>query len=295
MSGDNEDDDLSDLLGPEPVSAEAIAAYMLMAPPENLVDETPKSRPMGEASRALLERSRSYPVNRAAKKNTPERLQRLLDYIAEMPITSDACKRASISVSTLKYWLQKSSEGRPGDGFDMALGLADENGGDENFVRFHDAWEAAMETGVGLVERSVHQRAIGYEEVLTYQGKVQYKIDPEKYDLYMLLGDPIDERNPDLWLRDARGIPVPETVWKMDPDLAMFVLKTRKPLVYGAKATMDVNIKGGVLVVPMRAVTSEDLNTIEAEYRMSEKQLVTFEEDDDEDPNLIADADAPNG
>lgn len=281
MSGD--DDDLDDLLGPEPISDEARGAYLLMKPPDEvLVDEAPKSRPMGEASRALLERSRSYPVNRAAKKNTPERLQRLLDYIAEMPITTDACARASVSVTTLKWWLQKSLEGKPGDGFDMLLGINDENGGDPNYVRFHDAWDSAMERGVGRVERSVHQRAIGYEEVLTYQGKVQYKIDPEKYDLYTMLDDPIDERNPDLWLRDERGIPIPETVWKMDPDLAMFVLKTRKPLVYGPKSQVDVNVKGGVLVVPMRAVTSEDLNVIETEYRMSEKTLVTFEDDDDE-------------
>lgn len=276
MSGKDDDDDLSDLLGPEPEAADAPTV-------ELLVDEAPTSRPMGEASRALLERSRSYPVNRVARKNTPDRLQRLLGYIAEMPVTTDACKRASIGVTTLKFWLQKSKEGKPGDGFDMMLGVDDENGEENNAVRFHDAWDAAMEAGVGEVERSVHQRGKGYEEVLTYQGKVQYKLDPEKYDLYVLLGDPIDERNPDMWLRDARGVPVPETVWKMDPDLAMFILKTRKPLVYGAKASLDVNVKGGVLVIPMRTVTSEDLNVIETEYRMSEKPVVTFDDEDEDD------------
>lgn len=292
MSGKDKDQDLSDLLGPEPVSDEALAAYTLMKPPdEELVDEVPKSRPMGAASRGLIERSRSYPLGglpvskRGARKNTPERLKQLLNFIADMPITESACKRANIHISTVKYWLQKSLEGRPGDGFDIILSDADETGeGEEsNAIRFHNAWDAAMAVGVSAVEQATIRRASGYEEVLTYQGKVQYKIDPKKYAIYDLLGDKVDERNPDLWLRDANGVPVPESVWKMDPDLAMFILKTRKPQMYGSKATLDVNVKGGVLVIPMRAATSEDLNTIEAEYRESEKPLVTFEDDEPED------------
>lgn len=268
------DDDLADLLGPDPEAEPETEA---------LVDEVPpKSRPMGAASRELVKRSRTYPVNQAAKKNTPERLQRLLDYAAEMPVGSDAASRAGISYSTLKYWLQKSLEGIPGDGFDMLLGIEDETGeGEEsNSIRFHNAWDAAMETGVGQVERATITRAGGYWEPLTYQGRVIYKIKPDAYDIANLLGEEVDDRNPANWLRDKYGAPIPESVWKMDPDLAQFILKTRKPLVYGNKATLDVNVKGGVLVVGMQMSKPEDLNVLENQYRTLGLPDVIFEEDE---------------
>lgn len=264
-----EDEDLSDLLGPEPLDPAAPVA-------EVLVDEAPQSRPMGEASRALLERSRSYDTRRAvAKKNSPERLARLIKYISELGVTSDACRRANISVSTLKYWLQKSSEGAPGDGFDMPLGIDDENGEENNSIRFHDAWDLAMVAGVERVEATVMKRSIGFREVLTYQGRVIYKKDPRLTGLGLA---PEEE-----YLLDEFGAPVPETVEKMDPDLAMFILKQRKPLVYGPKSSVDVNVRGGVLVVGVRAPTSQDLNVLEEEYRREGRPAVTFDEGEGED------------
>jgi hypothetical protein len=272
MSGN--DDDLDDLLGPEPVA--------VADPPENLVDEQPPGyRPMGEASRALLERSRSYPVGRAAKKNTPERLNRLLLYVAEMPVTADACRRAAISVTTLKYWLQKSSEGAPGDGFDIALGEEDETESDDNTIRFHEAWDIAMLSGVERLEAVTIRRATGYDETLSYQGRVQYKYDPAKLATARELG--LSEYVPENYLLDEFGAPVPETIWKMDPDLAMFILKCRKPQVYGNKATVDMNVRGGVLVVPMRAVIPGDLNEAEEKFRKLGRPNIIFEEGDDDD------------
>lgn len=282
MSGDAE---LDDLLGPEPVSDDGDNN-----PPEVLVDDipaSPKSRPMGALARAQLERSRSYPANRGARRNTPEMLQRLLNYSAEMPVTADVARRSGLSQTTIRYWLQKSLEGAPGDGFDVALGEADENGTDDNTVRFHDAWDLAMMAGVERVEQATIRRAMGYDEVLTYQGRVQYRYDPEliKAALEAPLTDGAKERpspyNPENYLLDQYGAPVPETVTKMDPDLAMFILKTRKPQVYGNKATLDVNVKGGVLVVPMR-VAPEELTVIEGEFRREGRPLITFEESDDD-------------
>lgn len=261
MSGE---DDLSDLLGPEPLSADT--------PIEEPVAIA--SRPMGEASRALLERSRSYPVQRAAKKNTPRNLTRLLSYAAEMPVGADAARRCGISYSTLKYWLQKSLEGAPGDGFDMTLGENDENGTDNNTIRFHEAWDVAMDAGVAKTERATIQRATGYWEPLTYQGKVIYKQNPDLLELGF--------DGPQAYLLDEFGAPVPESVWKMDPDLAMFILKTRLPKTYGAKASLDINVKGGVLVVPMRTIVAADLNEIESNYRKEGRPQITFEEGDEE-------------
>jgi hypothetical protein len=268
MSG--EDIDLAELLGPLPET-------------ENLVDAAPpKSRPMGKASRALLERSRSYPVNGAirAKKNTPERLMLLLRNASEMPVGADAARRAGISFTTLQYWLQKSKEGAPGDGFDCAIGAADENGTENNTIRFHTAWDSALITGLDRVAATVHMRAEGYRKPQVYKGRVQYQFDPAKVSTYIELGLPLDDRDPRLWLRDKSGAPVPESVLEQDPELAMFLLKTKHPD-YKPKA-IDVNVRGGVLVVGMRAATSEALNEIEEKYRKEGLPAVTFEEDDDD-------------
>ncbi len=267
MSGDEELDDMLALPSDEQEPEQEI-----------LVDAAPNSRPMGDAARALLERSRSYPVNRAARRNTPEMLKRILSYAAEMPVGQTVARRAGISYTTLKYWLQKSSEGKSGDGFDVILGDNDENETGDT-IRFHLAWDDALSAGVALVERATIQRAMGYEEVLTYRGQVVYKYDEEKLSEARMLGTP--EFIPQNYLLDKYGAPVPETVWKMDPDLAMFILKTHKPEKYGNKATVDVNVRGGVLVVPMRAIAPEDLNVIEEQDRKRGRELITFEEGDD--------------
>lgn len=257
----------------------------LLGPPEqdeNLVDETPLEVPFVDRSgKAVLERSRSYPVQRVARKNTPENLRRALAYVAEIPVGADVARRMGISYTTLKYWLQKSFEGAPGDGFDIVMGDDDENGTSDNTVRFHDAWDTEMLAGVERVEVATIRRATGYDEVLTYQGRVQYKYDPEKLAISRELG--LAENTPENYLVDQYGAPVPETVYKMDPDLAMFILKARKPQIYGNKASVDVNVKGGVLVVGMRAATSEALNELESNYRKQGRPAVTFEEGDDEE------------
>lgn len=257
------DIDLDEMLGSDPVVEEA------------LVDEAPKSRPMGEASRALLERSRSYDVRRAIpKKNTPERLQRLLNAVSENAVANSACLRAGISGSTLKYWLQKSLEGRPGDGFDITLGENDESEAEDNTIRFHEAWDLAMLAGVENVEASVMKRAVGYREVLTYQGRVIYQVDPR----LVALG----YEGAEAYLTDKFGAPIPETVEKMDPDLAMFILKARKPQVYGNKSQVDVNVRGGVLVVGAVVKDAADLNKMEEEYRRLGRPAVTFDEGEEE-------------
>ncbi len=269
MSGDEELDDMLALPSDEP-------------PEEILVDVAPPSPvSTGTPSKALLERSRSYPVNRAAKKNTPEMLIRLLRYAAEMPVGATVARRAGLSYTTLKYWLQKSSEGAPGDGFDVLMGEADENEADDNTIRFHVAWDSAMTAGVAKVQEAAIRRAMGYDEVLTYRGQVQYRYDPVKLAASRELGIP--EFIPENYLLDEFGSPVPESVWKMDPDLAMFILKTHMPEKYGNKASLDVNVRGGVLVVPMRAVAPQDLNIIEEQDRKRGRQLITFEEGDDDD------------
>lgn len=239
-----DDQDLLDLLGPEPEVAPA-------PEPAEPAPLTP--------GRALQRRSRSYQVK--GKLNSPARLKLLLTAIGEMPVATDACKRAGISYSSLKYWLTKSSEGAPGDGFDVVLLPGEEP------VRFHEAWDHAMLYGVEKVEKAAIDKALGVLEPLTFQGRVIYKLDPDLLSLGLV--------GHEAYLRDANGQPVPETVLKQDPDLMQFILKARKPEVYGNKQQIDVNHRGGVLVVSAVATTSEALienskdfraNAVDAEF-----------------------------
>ena len=283
MSGNDDDDDLSDLLGPDPIDESVVI--------EELVDAAPLSRPMGGPSRALLGRSRSYPVDgsplmvgrvrKRARKNTPERLNRLLQNVSEIPVASDAARRAGTNLSQLKYWLQKSLEGVPGDGFDVALPDTDENENLDNTVRFHLAWDSAMEFGLGRLEKVAWDLGNGYDKPQVYKGRVQYQIDQVQYELFILLGLPIDDRDQRLWARDASGAPIPVSVREQDPDMVRWVLETRMPKVYGKKATVGLEVTGGVLVVGMRAATSEALNELENQYRKEGRPAVTFEETED--------------
>lgn len=264
MGGVATDDDLLDLLGPEPEPA--------IKPKNPPGIHTSPAALKHKGGRDIFQRSRSYDTHRAVgKKNSPARLKAILKHIINMPVTSDACMLAGISVSTLKYWLQKSSEGLEGDGFDVVFNEGQET---EEKIRFHDAWDEAMIAGVERLEKAAITRAMGYKEPLTFQGRVIYKQDP----ILLALG----MTGMDAYLLDDDGKPVPETVLKQDPDLMMFILKARKPETYGNKQQIDVNHRGGVLVVGMTATTPEALNTIEAEYREHGRPPVTFE--DDEDP-----------
>lgn len=231
-----DDNDLLDLLGPEPEVAPAPPAPEVKA-------LTP--------GRAMQRRSRSYLVK--GKLNSPARLKNLLTAIGEMPVATDACMRAGISYSTLKYWLTKSNEGAPGDGFDVAVMPG------EDPIRFHDAWESAMLYGVERVEKAAIDKALGVLEPLTFQGRVIYKLDPDLLSLGFA--------GHEAYLKDANGQPVPETVLKQDPDLMQFILKARKPDVYGTKQQIDVNHRGGVLVVSAVATSSAALAENSADFR----------------------------
>lgn len=263
MSGEQ---DLSDLLGPDPEP---------IAPPPRLPGVHTSPAALKHAGgREILKRSRSYDTHRAVgKKNSPERLKRILAACAEMPVTNSVCLRVGISVTTLKYWLQKSEDGAPGDGFDVPTGMEEDEG--PTTVRFHTAWDTAIEAGVDRVEAAMIQRAIGYREVLTFQGRVMYQMDPGMLACGVT--------GPDAYLKDEFGSPIPETIEKQDPDLQMFIMKGRRAKFYGDKKQIDMNVRGGVLVVGVTAKTSADLNLMEVEAKRIGRPAVLFEEGDEEE------------
>jgi hypothetical protein len=260
MSG-IDDDDLSDLLGPDPVAVE------LPAP-------APAQKKKPTPGRELQRQSRRLSV-RVGKLNSPDRLRRLISAFANMPVAADACRIAGISTSTLKYWLAKSMDGAPGDGFDVTL----VDGADP--IRFHVAWQDAEQVGVGNLEAAVFRKAMGQQEPLTFQGRVIYKIDPVKVRAVLAKDAKALTNGADCFLLDALGNPIPESVTKQDPDLMMFILKARKADVYGNRQQVDVSVRGGVLVVGTVAKTAEALNQLEEQFRKEGRPAVTFEDDGD--------------
>jgi hypothetical protein len=231
-----EDPDLEDILGPKPSDTATI--------------------------KALVAKERLGPGRVKGDKFSQERMRRVLKSLAAMPVVGDACNMAGIHRHTLGQWIVKSRIGVPGDVYDINL-IEDDP---ETKVRFHEAYDYAMDDGIDNLERAMMQRALGYLEPLTFQGRVIYKIDPRLVGLGL----------PDVetYLLDENGKPVPETLFKQDPDLMMFIMKCRRKSVYGNKTEVDVNHRGGVLVVAQKAISGKSLNDEEADFR---KQAVDVE------------------
>lgn len=198
------------------------------------------------------------PATTSISKKSQERMLLICKYMCDIPITAEACRNAGISITCLKNWLSKSNDGVPGDGFDL---IVDDTMPPEEreFVRFHEAYDNAMQWGLGRVEGAAFKLAMPHEEVLTYQGRVIYREDPQ-----LVIEGKV---GPAAWLRDDNGNPIPESIMKQDPDMLMFVLKARMPHVYGSKQIHDHTIRGGVLVVAAKAVTSEEVSVLEKKYR----------------------------
>lgn len=249
---DREDDtDLNDLLGPTPTSARQFQALA-------------KTERLGSGRLTNTRRN---------SKLSQERMLSVLNQISKMPVAGTAALASGIHPQTVQLWLAKSKLGLPGDQFDVVLNPDEEYEEDRVTKRFHEAYDIYLQLGLDVVESAMIQRAIGYEEVLTYQGRVIYKKDPELIELGL----------PDYMctLKDAKGRPVPETIWKQDPDLMMFIMKARRANIYGNKQSLDLNVKGGVLVVGAKAITGATLNDEERSFRENAID-VEFEEVEDD-------------
>jgi hypothetical protein len=184
------------------------------------------------------------------RKYAPERLHAILKYVAEMPVIADVCRRAAISRTSIIYYLAKSERGKPGDAFDLPTGDLDENG-HPIMRRFHELWADALSDGIDKVEKAAHMLAVGQPETLTHKGRVQYKVDPDGIRLGLVEGDA------GYYLTDEDGNFVPETIVMQDPDMVRFLLKTRRPQVYGDRQSVDVTHRGGVLVVGVKKTEAE--------------------------------------
>ena len=156
----------------------------------------------------------------------------VLDALAERPFLYHAANKAGIHRKTLAYWIRRSEAGD--DGYDIEW--QDVTG------RFHELCKLAIDEAVQkLLDRMLERGFFGYDKVLTYRGRVMYKIDQG------LVG--LGYQGPDAYLRDENGNPVPETVRKEDMKAMQFWLAWHRPETWGRHRKGNAPREGGVLVV----------------------------------------------
>jgi hypothetical protein len=171
-------------------------------------------------------------IAKSTRKLSPELMRIVLDALRENPIQSDAARQAGIHRKALENWKQRSAAGD--DGFDLEWEGVTE--------RFHEHCESAKEEARDRLFGMEFERAmVGYDKVLTWRGRVSYKIDPSLAKL--------GYQGPDAYLRDENGNFVPETIRKFDPKSMRYILKLLRPEVYGNNPKIDTRHQGGVLVI----------------------------------------------
>ena len=170
--------------------------------------------------------------SKAGPKLSPERMRIVLDSLAEYPIKGRAAMKADIFRKTLDYWLKRSAAGD--DQYDV------EWRGET--AKFHQHFEAAMHEADDKIVGALMERAMGYDKIVTYRGRVIYEMDEFLLDL--------GYQGRDAYLRDKNGNPVPQTIRKADTKVALWVLERLRPEVWGKNRKIDVPHQGGgVLVV----------------------------------------------
>ena len=201
------------------------------------------------------------------RKYSPENLTKFLDRLVKFPRVKDACRFTGFSYESLRYYLAKSEKGQPGDGFDLTYG--------EDTKRFHLHYIDVLDGGIQEIEDEYKWRALkGYYETLHDKGRVIYRIDPELAGLGLT--------GPDAYLLDDDGKPIPEQIHHQDPEVMLAVLRAWRRDRWGQKDTLDVSVRGGVMVVGLRAKTSNDIKQRELDMLKEEAVDVEFREVEDE-------------
>lgn len=119
----------------------------------------------------------------------------------------------------------------------------------EEPIAFHIAWKEAVYESCDNMEDALSELGIGYDEPVIWQGGMCYLLDPEP--------NPITgEREPKV---DMDGEPIPLTMRKRSETALYRMLKVRRPKEWGDKdQNLNVNLRGGVLVVPVPARNAEE-------------------------------------
>lgn len=181
-------------------------------------------------------------------KHTPETLAAICDRLVVHPYLKPAARSVGIDPSTLFAWLEKSRADPSSLSFVWS----------EVQAPFHQHVAAAMRMSVLLIESNARELALnGFDEVVTFQGRVQYEFDPRYIgvddDTMVTLG--LDKPSVEYhrYKRDMDGNAVPLKVKRKPSDaLVTTVLRAHFRKLYGEHKS--VSIGGGVLVIGARHV-----------------------------------------
>ena len=168
----------------------------------------------------------------------------VLNSLTEVPILWHAASKAGIHRKTLQYWIRCSAAGH--DGYDIEW--------QDVTLKFHELCKFAVdEAHQKLLDLMLERAFFGYDKVLTYRGRVTYKIDQG------LVGRGYE--GPDAYLRDENGNPIPETVRKVDMKAIRFWLAWHRPEKWGRHRKVDAPREGGVLVIGGDVTKKPEYNT----------------------------------
>jgi hypothetical protein len=176
-------------------------------------------------------------------KHTPELLAAICDRLVAHPFLKPAARALGIDPSTLFAWLEKSRADPRSLSFVWS----------EVEAPLHQHVAAAMRMSVLLIESNAREMALnGFDEVVTFQGLVQYERDPRYIgvdDATMVelgLNQPCVDYH--RYKRDTDGNAIPLRVKRKPSDaLVTMVLRAHFRKLYGEHKTVSVG--GGVLVV----------------------------------------------
>ena len=132
----------------------------------------------------------------------------VLDLIAGGNSIAEAARRLDIVSRTIFYWIQRSRNGHE----KMVI-----EWGEWGSAPFHKHLDSAQAMAIALMRSEAESNStIGFEEVVIFQGQVQYKLDPRKVGLdddmcILLFGDT------DRFLRNEKGEAIPLTVKRKPP------------------------------------------------------------------------------
>ena len=179
-------------------------------------------------------------------KHTPETLAAICDRLVVHPYLKPAARAVGINPSTLFAWLEKSRA----DPSSLRFVWADVK------APFHQHVAAAMRMSVLLIESNAREMALnGFDEVVTFQGQIQYELDPRYVgvddDTMATLGLNKPSVEYHRYKRNADGSAIPLKVKRKPSDaLVTTVLRAHFRKLYGEHKSVSVG--GGVLVVGAR-------------------------------------------
>ncbi len=188
-------------------------------------------RKRGQSGSQLGKQEPPARISKSTPKLSPKVMRIVLNSLRKYPLLWYAASKAGIHRKTLEYWLKRSAAGDPG--YDLKWeGLE---------WRFHEHCKSAIAEARQRLDDEMLQRALGYDKVLSCQGRVMYKIDQGLAGLGF--------QGPDAYLRDENGNPVPETVPQVDKKAQLSILKRHRPNRYGGHPKIDAPREGGVLII----------------------------------------------